>query len=152
MLDCYNRKINYLRISVTDLCNLRCQYCMPEEGIKLIPHEEILSFEEIYEITEEAVKLGIEKVRLTGSEPLVRRGILTLVKMLGAIEGINDYAMTTNGLLLEEFAQPLKNAGLHRLNISLDTLNPEKSSEMPRGGDVNQVLNGIKAAQRPVLI
>ena len=146
MIDEFKRKINYLRISVTDLCNLRCTYCMPEKGIKLIPHKDILSFEEIYEVTKKAVGIGITKIRLTGGEPLVRKNILTLVAMLAEIEGIKDYAMTTNGILLAEFAKSLKDAGMHRLNISLDTLNPERFSQITRGGDVNKVIEGIEAA------
>ncbi|MHC4874199.1 MAG: radical SAM protein, partial [Planctomycetota bacterium] len=104
MLDCHNRKVNYLRISVTDLCNLRCQYCMPAEGVVPFKHDEILSFEEIYEVAKAAVGLGVDKIRLTGGEPLVRKGIITLVKMLDSIDGIKDYAMTTNGILLKELA------------------------------------------------
>lgn len=147
MLDSFNRKINYLRISVTDLCNLRCQYCMPEDGIKLIDHKDILTFEEIYDITSKAVEMGIDKVRLTGGEPLVRKNIISLVKMLSGIEGIKDYAMTTNGILLAKFAQDLKDAGLHRINVSLDSLNPEHYREITRGGDVNSVIEGLKAAE-----
>lgn len=147
MFDCYNRRINYLRISVTDLCNLRCTYCMPEEGIQLIPHDEILSLEEIRDITETAVKMGIDKVRLTGGEPLVRRNIVYLVGMLSRIDGIKDLAMTTNGVLLDQFAKPLKDAGLHRLNVSLDTLNPERFTAMTRIGNLPDVLRGIDAAK-----
>lgn len=107
MFDQFNRRINYLRISVTDRCNLRCTYCMPEEGIIQMPHSQILSFEEIVAITKVAVKNGFEKVRITGGEPLVRKGIVELVGMLTAIEGITDFGMTTNGTLLKQFAQPL---------------------------------------------
>jgi len=119
---------------------------MPKEGVKLIPHREILSFEEIYDITVYAVKRGINKVRLTGGEPLIRRDIMTLVKMISTINGIQDYAMTTNGILLPRFAEPLKKAGLHRLNVSLDTLCPERYSEITCGGDVNMVIEGLKTA------
>jgi cyclic pyranopterin phosphate synthase len=147
MFDCYDRKINYLRISVTDRCNLRCTYCMPEEGINLIPHEEILSLEEIREITEVAVKLGIDKVRLTGGEPLVRRNIVYLVGLLSCIDGIKDFAMTTNGVLLDKFAKPLKDAGLHRLNVSLDTLDSERFRAITRRGNLEDVLRGIEAAK-----
>ncbi len=146
MKDNFNRKINYLRISVTDLCNLRCKYCMPEDGIKLIPHSDILSFEEIYNVTKKAVEFGVDKVRLTGGEPLVRKNIITLVAMLTEIEGIKDYAMTTNGILLAKFAEELKGAGLHRINVSLDSLDPERFRDITRGGDVNMVLDGLKAA------
>lgn len=147
MYDCYNRQIDYLRISVTDRCNLRCSYCMPEEGIKLLEHKDILTFDEITEIVKVAVKLGIIKVRLTGGEPLVRKGIVSLVSMLSSIEGINDLSLTTNGVLLEDFAKPLYEAGLHRVNISLDTLNPSRYAEITRGGDINKVLKGIRTAK-----
>ena len=146
MLDSFERNINYLRISVTDRCNLRCKYCMPEEGIELIQHKDILSFEEIQEIVKACVKRGVDKVRITGGEPLVRRGIVDLVKMLAAISGINDLSMTTNGTLLDQFAIPLARAGLHRVNISLDTIRPDKYKEITRVGDIHNVMNGIEAA------
>lgn len=146
MYDSFNRKINYLRISVTDRCNLRCTYCMPAEGIKLISHKDILSFDEIVEITRFAVSQGVDKVRLTGGEPLVRRGIVSLVEMLANIKGIRDLSMTSNGVFLKKFAKDLKNAGLQRINISLDTLNAEKYKEITRVGDINNVLEGIDAA------
>jgi len=148
MFDCYNRKINYLRISVTDRCNLRCIYCMPAEGIQLLSHDDIISFEEILEVAEEAVTLGIDKIRITGGEPLVRKGVINLVKLLSEIKGIHDFGLTTNGILLEEFAEPLARAGLHRINISLDTVNPEKFAAITRGGDIDKVFKGIKAAQK----
>jgi cyclic pyranopterin phosphate synthase len=119
---------------------------MPEEGIKLLRHQDILSFEEIEEVVRKAVELGIEKVRLTGGEPLVRKGIVELVKKISAIPGIRDFGMTTNGMFLESFAQDLYNAGLHRLNISLDTTDPVKFKEMTRGGDILNVFRGIEAA------
>ena len=147
MLDQYNRAIYYLRIAVTDLCNLRCTYCLPKEGIKLKKHEEILSFEEIVEIVKVAVKLGFCKFRLTGGEPLVRRGIINLVKMLAQVNGVETLAMTTNGLLLPQFAKQLKEAGLSRLNISLDSLRPERYRVITRGGNLNRALAGIKAAK-----
>lgn len=146
MLDSYNRNINYLRISLTDRCNLRCTYCMPEEGVKHIDHQEILSFEEIIEFTKTSVSLGIDKVRITGGEPLVRKGVVNLVEMLAAIEGIKDLSMTTNATLLDKFAMPLKQAGLHRINISLDTLNPDKFHAITRLGNIQDVYNGIDAA------
>jgi len=120
---------------------------MPEHGIKKIPHEDILSFEEIVSFTKKAVELGIDKVRLTGGEPLVRRDIAKLVAMLSKIRGINDLAMTTNGVLLKDFAEPLVDAGLHRVNISLDTLDPKRYSEITRGGDIKLVLKGIEKAK-----
>ena len=147
MYDRFNRTINYLRVSVTDRCNLRCLYCMPEEGIRLLDHKDILSFEEIAEVIKTAVGLGINKVRITGGEPLVRKGILTLIRMISQIDEITDFGLTTNGIILEEFATGLAHAGLHRINISLDTLNPEKYRTITRGGDIHKVLRGIEAAK-----
>lgn len=149
MIDNFGREINYLRISVTDRCNLRCRYCMPEEGCSnLIPHSEILTFEEIIRIAEAAASIGIHKLRLTGGEPLVRHSILDLVARLNAIDGIDEIDITTNGLLLEDMAHDLKKAGLCRVNISLDTFDPDKFREITRGGDLNRVLRGIDAAER----
>jgi cyclic pyranopterin phosphate synthase len=147
MFDKYNRHIHYLRISVTDRCNLRCQYCMPDEGITLMGHDEILSFEEITAVVKVAVSMGIDKIRLTGGEPLVRKGIAELVAMLSSVKGIADLAMTTNGILLEKYAHQLKTAGLHRVNISLDTIDPAKYTFITRGGNIQDVLNGIRAAR-----
>lgn len=147
MLDQYNRNINYLRISVTDRCNLRCRYCMPEEGVKMLDHKEILSFEEIVEIVKVAVKLGVDKIRITGGEPLVRKGIVNLVKMISVISGINDLSMTSNGILLTDFAPALKDAGLQRINISLDSVNPDRYAFLTRGGDLVKALKGIDAAR-----
>ncbi len=147
MYDRFNRHINYLRISVTDRCNLRCTYCMPEEGIQLMNHCDILSFEEIGEVARVAVSLGIDKFRITGGEPLVRKDIVKLIAQLASIPGVRDLSMTTNGIYLENLAQPLKDAGLTRVNISLDTLNPEKFSQLTRGGDINAVLRGITTAR-----
>ena len=146
MLDRFNRTINYLRVSVTDRCNLRCTYCMPEEGIKLISHEDILSFDEITEVVKAAASLGINKVRITGGEPLVRRGLPELVRMIADIEGIEDLGMTTNGILLPRFARELKAAGLMRVNISLDSMKPEKYAQITRIGSLDDVLKGIDAA------
>jgi len=148
MLDKFNRRINYLRISVTDRCNLRCVYCMPAEGIHLMEHDEILSFDEILEVVKEAVAQGIDKVRITGGEPLVRKGIVDLVRMIAQINGIKDFGMTTNGIYLDKFAQPLFDAGLQRINISLDTMNAEKYKALTRLGDINMVLKGIDAAKK----
>ena len=148
MLDRFNRNITYLRISVTDRCNLRCCYCMPEEGVKLIRHEDILTYDEITAFTRVAVAAGINKVRITGGEPLVRKGVTALVRMISEIEGITDLSMTTNGILLADYAEELAEAGLMRVNVSLDTLDPEKYRYVTRGGDVNAVLRGIDAAQR----
>jgi len=147
MYDRFNRRIHYLRLSVTDLCNLRCQYCMPAEGIQLLSHEDILTFEEMAEVVREAVDLGIDKVRLTGGEPLVRRGIIDLVRMIGEVPGIRDFSMTTNGTLLADYAVDLKTAGIHRLNISLDTVDPQRYRTITRVGNLKVVLDGIQAAQ-----
>ena len=146
MHDRFGRRINYLRISVTDRCNLRCRYCMPEEGVLPLTHDAILSFEEILRVVEVAVELGIDKVRLTGGEPLVRRGITGLVAMIARVRGVCDLSMTTNGILLEHYAGPLREAGLRRVNISLDTLDAKRFSEITRGGDIRKVLAGINAA------
>jgi len=146
MIDRFGRVINYLRISVTDRCNLRCKYCMPPAGVVLVRHEDILSFEEIDEVTRQGVSMGISKVRLTGGEPLVRRGIVTLVEMLAGIEGIHDLAMTTNGTLLADFAEELAAAGLMRVNVSLDAMDADRFAAMTGGGEVGAVLAGIDAA------
>ncbi|MCP4621514.1 MAG: radical SAM protein, partial [Bradyrhizobium sp.] len=146
MIDSFGRDISYLRVSVTDRCNLRCRYCMPEAGVKLLGHEDILSFEEIAEVVGAAAGMGIRHVRLTGGEPLARRGIVGLVAMVARIDGIDDLSMTTNATRLTEFAGPLAAAGLHRINISLDTLDPKRFAELTRGGDMADVLAGIDAA------
>jgi GTP 3',8-cyclase len=146
MYDRFNRNINYLRVSVTDRCNLRCVYCMPGEGIRLLDHKDILSYEEIVEVVKEGVQLGITKVRITGGEPLVRKGIVQLVGMISDIEEINDLGLTTNGMLLGPYASSLAKAGLHRVNISLDTIDPGKFRQITRGGDITFVLRGIEAA------
>ena len=146
--DSFQRPINYLRISVTDRCNLRCVYCMPEEGIPFIDHAEILTFEEIIRIVKAAAELGITKVRLTGGEPLVRAGLSSLIKMIARIKTIEDIALTTNGILLAEKAAELKAAGLKRVNISLDTLKPERFKPITRcNNELEDVLAGIKAAE-----
>ncbi len=147
MLDRFNRDIYYLRISVTDRCNLRCTYCMPEAGIKLKSHADILSYEEIEEIARVAVGLGFYKFRLTGGEPLIRKGIVGLVENLAKIEGVKTLAMTTNGLLLSACAKRLKTAGLTRLNISLDSLRVERYRQITRGGDLSLALAGVRAAR-----
>ncbi|MHC4183719.1 MAG: GTP 3',8-cyclase MoaA [Planctomycetota bacterium] len=144
MIDKHSRRISYLRISVTDLCNLRCVYCMPSEGIKLHERNTILSFEEILAIVKHGVSLGVNKIRLTGGEPLVRKGIETLVKRITDIDEINDVAMTTNGIFLKEFAETLKDSGLSRLNISLDTLRSDRFFDVTRGGKLKDVLDGIE--------
>jgi cyclic pyranopterin phosphate synthase len=148
MFDKFNRQIDYLRISVTDRCNLRCTYCMPEEGVIPKSHYDILSYEKIIEVVKEAISLGIKKVRLTGGEPLVRKGILFLVEQLKKLPSIGDLTLTTNGVLLDKMAEPLKKAGLDRINISLDTLDPDKYKELTRIGDIKHVLGGIDAVIR----
>jgi GTP 3',8-cyclase len=145
--DNFNRRLNYLRISVTDRCNLRCRYCMPEEGVKLMSHTDILTYDEIASFTRVAVKKGITKVRITGGEPLVRKGIVTLVSMLSKIEGIEDLSMTTNGVLLKQYAPDLKAAGLQRVNISLDTVDDQKYTYITRHGLLRDVFEGIEAAR-----
>ncbi|HEX7412213.1 MAG TPA: radical SAM protein [Bacteroidales bacterium] len=152
MFDNFNRRISYLRVSVTDRCNLRCTYCMPCEGVQLLNHNDILTFEEITSTIKAGVELGIEKVRLTGGEPLVRKGIVELVTMLSQIEGIKDLSLTTNGQLLERYAQPLAKAGLQRVNVSLDTMDPDVYRQMSRGGEIEPVLKGIEAAREAGLL
>lgn len=148
MYDKFNRKINYLRVSVTDRCNLRCVYCMPPEGVQLKQHKDILRFSEIVDTIKYAVSLGVDKIRITGGEPLVKKGIVDLVGMIAEIKGIKDFGMTTNGILLEKYAQKLSDAGLHRVNISLDTMNLVKYHQITRLGDINQVFKGIEAAKK----
>jgi cyclic pyranopterin phosphate synthase len=144
--DPHGRKIDYLRLSVTDLCNLRCTYCMPEEGVRKIGHADILTLEELAEVARAAIALGVTKVRITGGEPLVRRGILSLVRALAATPGLATLALTTNGTMLERMARPLAEAGVARVNVSLDSLSPETFARVTRGGDVAAVVAGIDAA------
>jgi len=146
MLDSFNREIDYLRISVTDRCNHRCVYCMPESGAVLKNHEDILSYEQIEAVAREAVRLGVTKVRLTGGEPLLRREIGSLVGRLSDISGLRELCMTTNGTYLAGMAAELKKKGLNRVNISVDSLDPEKYHQITRGGDLKQTLEGIDAA------
>lgn len=146
LTDNYGRRIDYLRISVTDKCNLRCIYCMPASGIISKPHEDLLTFEEIARIVKIGAGLGISKIRLTGGEPLIRRGIVRLVALLGRTNGIEDISLTTNAVLLKEYANSLKEAGLRRINISLDSLREDRYKFITRQGDLTQALEGIKAA------
>ena len=148
MFDNYNRHITYLRVSVTDRCNLRCVYCMPSEGVKLMSHNDILSFDEIVDVCKTGIELGINNIRLTGGEPLVRKRIVNLVAEIAKLHGLKDLSMTTNGILLSEFAQQLKDAGLMRVNISLDTLDPEEYTRITRGDKITDVIKGIVAAQK----
>lgn len=147
MLDGCGRNIDYLRLSVTDLCNYRCRYCMPAEGVEKRPHGDILSVEELVEIGRTAVSCGIKKIRLTGGEPLVRRGILDICRELRAIPGLEELCLTTNGSLLPSMALSLREAGVDRLNISLDTLRPDRFATMTRLGTLSDVLEGIRAAE-----
>ena len=147
MKDCFGRVVDYLRISVTDLCNYRCRYCMPEDGVAKVDHREILSVEEIVEIAGAAVECGIKKIRITGGEPLVRRGILEICRGLAALPGLEELCLTTNGALLPQLAQPLRQAGVHRLNISLDTLQPQRFWNMTRRGQLADVMAGIATAE-----
>ncbi len=148
MRDRFGRDINYLRISLTDRCNLRCEYCMPEDGIRnKIPHDDMLSLEELYEITKAFVDLGINKIRFTGGEPLVRYGAVDFIKRVNALEGVREVTLTTNGIMLNDYLDELLDAGVKRLNISLDTLDPEKYKKITRGGDIHRVLTAIENAR-----
>ena len=143
MMDSYGRNINYLRISVTDRCNLRCIYCMPELGIKNLNHEDILRYEDILKIVKIATSLGINKIRYTGGEPLVRKDINKLIYETSKLPGINDIAITTNGILLSDMAEDLKKAGLNRVNISLDSLDKDKFKSITRLGNLDKVMESI---------
>lgn len=147
MLDLRGRQITYLRISVTDKCNYRCCYCMPPEGIERHSHLDICSFEELRDIAAVCVALGVRKIRVTGGEPLVRRGIVDFSRMLKEIPGVEELCITTNGSLLSEYAAQLKKVGVDRLNVSLDTLRPERFNMITRLGKLNDVLDGLKAAE-----
>jgi cyclic pyranopterin phosphate synthase len=145
--DSYGRLHDNLRISVTDRCNIRCFYCMPEEGVHFVPRTEILDFEEIDRFVRIAVTLGVSKLRITGGEPLVRRDLPVLVERLAAIPGIRDLALTTNGVLLSDFAAPLYDAGLRRINVHLDTLDRERFRQISRRDDLDKVLAGLEACR-----
>ncbi len=147
MLDKFEREINYLRVSITDRCNLQCSYCRPKEGICLKGHDDILRYEDIIRIVSMAVKLGLIKVRITGGEPLVRRGFIDFISELKKINGLKDISLTTNGILLEQYAQSIFDAGIHRINISLDSLNKEKYFYITNGGNLDAVLRGIAKAE-----
>lgn len=144
MIDIYKRKIDYIRISITDRCNLRCVYCMPAEGIKLVKHEEILSYEEIIRLCRLFSKIGISKVKITGGEPLVRKDVHKLIKSIKEIDGINNVTLTTNGILLENQIDDLVKAGLDAVNISIDTLKDDTYRELTRIGDVSKVVSSIR--------
>jgi cyclic pyranopterin phosphate synthase len=146
--DSFQRPINYLRISVTDRCNLRCIYCMPANGIRLMSHRDILTYEEIYTVAKAAAELGINKIRITGGEPLVRLELPKLIQMLTQIDTLDDISLTTNGVLLSGYAAELKQAGLQRVNVSLDTLKQDKFSQITRSRyKLSNVLEGIEAAK-----
>src|SRR5207245_627227 len=147
LIDTFGRVHNNLRISVTDRCNLRCTYCMPEE-VAFMPKDELLAFEEIVHFVRVAAPLGIDKVRLTGGEPLMRRDLPRLVRMLAAVAGIRDIGLTTNGILLADQAQAYYDAGLRRINISLDTLDPGRFRQLTRRDGLERVIEGIHAAKR----
>jgi cyclic pyranopterin phosphate synthase len=144
LIDRFNRKIDYLRISITDRCNLRCRYCMPEQGIELVPHESLLTFEEILRVARVFSTLGISKIRLTGGEPLVRKDVVDLIRRLAEIPGVEDLSLTTNGVLLDPFAKRLAEAGLRRINVSLDTLRPERFHTVTCRDAFHQVWAGIE--------
>ncbi len=148
LTDRFGRSIRYLRISVTDRCNLRCVYCVAAGEFKWKRHEDILSYEEIADSAAAALRAGMDKIRITGGEPLVRRDVVRLVEMISGLPGLRDFALTTNGVLLESHARELKGAGLMRINISLDSLNPETYRNITGGGDLAAVLRGIEAAQK----
>lgn len=143
MKDQFQRRIEYLRISITDRCNLRCKYCMPETGVQWIPHESILSYEEILRLIRVSTSLGFKRFRITGGEPLVRQGVMDFLNDASKIPGVEDLMLTTNGMLLPEMAFDLKATGVNRVNISLDTLDPDRFREITRGGDVNKVIQGV---------
>lgn len=147
MNDNRGRRIDYLRISVTDRCNLRCRYCMPEEGTELFSHDEMLSLEELVEVCGCAAELGISRIKLTGGEPLVRKNVVWLVEQIGKIPGIEDITMTSNGILLTEQAGDLKRAGLSGINVSLDTLDPRQFAAITRRDAYETVIRGIRAAK-----
>src|SRR5215210_3296792 len=145
-LDSYSRRINYLRISLTDRCNLRCVYCMPAVGMQFTPRPELLTSEELLLVVRAAAAAGFQKIRLTGGEPSLRPDLVELVRAIKATPGIKHMAMTTNGLRLKKLAQPLKDAGLDRVNVSIDTLDPQKFRQMTRGGKLEQIWEGIAEA------
>lgn len=149
--DSFQRPINYLRISVTDRCNLRCFYCIPPEGIALVAHSDILTYEEITSVTRVAAGIGISKVRISGGEPLVRLGLVNLIRMLSQIEGIDDLSLTTNGILLGGQAAELKEAGLKRVNISLDTLKRDRYKGITGFDKLPEVLRGVEEAHKAKL-
>jgi GTP 3',8-cyclase len=148
LVDGWGREIKSLRVSVTDKCNFRCQYCMPAEGLEWLPREEVLSFEEIARLVGVLADMGVEEVRLTGGEPLVRRDLTTLVEMLAHTPGVEDLSLTTNGILLDRLAGPLVDAGLRRINVSLDSLSHTRFAEITRRDALDRVLAGLEEAEK----
>jgi cyclic pyranopterin phosphate synthase len=148
LVDSFGRKINYLRLSVTDLCNLRCRYCMPEKPLRSRTRGGILAYEDLHRVASACVSLGVEKIRVTGGEPLRRERIIGFLEKIAAIPGLKRLVVTTNGVLLSNMAQALRDAGVESLNISLDSLQPEVFSRITRGGDVRSVMKGIDAARK----
>jgi len=148
LIDAQGRRISYLRLSVTDRCNLRCRYCMPAEGIRKVGSNDILSFEELLRIVRIAVSLGLDKIRVTSGEPLVRKGVIGFLRELAAIPGLGELVLTTNGILLRDMAEPLRRAGVLRLNVSLDSLRPTTFAHVTRGGDLQAVLDGLAASEK----
>jgi cyclic pyranopterin phosphate synthase len=148
MHDPLGRTVNYLRLSITDRCNLRCCYCMPAEGVASCGHDEILRYEELLRIAKAAIALGVRKVRVTGGEPLVRKGVVSFLEQLCRLPGLDDVSLTTNGLLLPQLAVPLQAVGVRRLNVSLDSLDPAIYAQITRGGDLQQVREGLEVAER----
>ena len=147
LIDGYNRRVDYLRMSVTDRCDFRCVYCMAED-MQFLPRQQVLTLEEIYQLAQSFVALGTRKIRLTGGEPLIRPGVVKLCEQIAALPGLRELCMTTNGSQLGKLAAPLFDAGVKRLNISLDSLDPERFRQMTRTGDLAQVINGINAARK----
>jgi len=143
-----SRRVNYLRLSITDRCNLRCVYCMPDEGIDFVPHSEILSYEEMLHLVRISVRNGIRKVRLTGGEPLVRKGFIPFLEKLTALQDLDEITITTNGVLLKEYAADIRNCGICRINVSLDSLRPERFFRITRRDLFHKVWEGIEEAQR----
>jgi cyclic pyranopterin phosphate synthase len=152
LTDRFSRTIDYMRVSVTDRCNLRCIYCMPPEGLSPMEHRDILRYEEIVRVLRVAAGIGVRKIRITGGEPLVRKNIPYLIQLIRDIDGIKDLSLTTNGTLLEKYAGELAAAGLNRVNVSLDSLKPDRYREITRGGDIDAVFKGIEAARKAGLV
>ncbi len=148
LYDHYDRLHDYVRLSITDRCNLRCVYCMPKEGLPFFPTDKVLSQDEIVQLVQNFAEMGVSKVRITGGEPLLRTDVVDIVRRIKAVEGINDVSITTNGLFLAKQAAALKAAGLDRLNISLDTFKPDRYKKITRGGNIQQVLDGINTAAK----